>query len=136
MGFQQRFAYLPSSWLVSQTTSRSQHPTEQGFDTWPKLTTMWKASWDLYHWETHDNPITSKITLDDTKEDFLAKEYYSFYQSQKKLDYLHLKNFLKYECELYLKQPLTPPKCKIIVSYLTTNHRLVYEIGRRSIVPI
>ena len=23
-------------------------------------------------------------------------------------DYLHLKDFLKYECELYLKQPLTP----------------------------
>jgi hypothetical protein len=23
--------------------------------------------------------------------------------------------FLKYECELYSKQPLTPPQCKIIV---------------------
>ena len=25
-----------------------------------------------------------------------------------KLDYLHLKDFLKYKCKLYLKQPLTP----------------------------
>ena len=32
------------------------------------------------------------------------------------LDYLYLKDFLKYECELYLKQPLTPIECKIIVS--------------------
>ena len=32
------------------------------------------------------------------------------------LDYLHLKDFLKYECELYLKQPLIPPQCKMIVA--------------------
>ena len=25
-----------------------------------------------------------------------------------KVDHLHLKDFLKYACELYLKQPLTP----------------------------
>jgi hypothetical protein len=34
------------------------------------------------------------------------------------VDYLHLKDFLKYECEVYLRQPLTPSKCKIIVTYL------------------
>jgi hypothetical protein len=39
---------------------------------------------------------------------------------------------LKYECELYLKQPLTPPQCKIIVAYRITNHRLAIGIGRWS----
>ena len=32
----------------------------------------------------------------------------------KKLDYLQLNNFLKYKCELYLKQPLTPSQRKIV----------------------
>ena len=30
--------------------------------------------------------------------------------------------FLNYESELYLKQPLTPPKCKTFVAYDTSNH--------------
>ena len=55
---------------------------------------------------------------------------------EKKLDYLHLKDTLKYECELYLKQPLTPPQRKIIVSYSTSNHRLAIEIGQWSTIPI
>ena len=33
----------------------------------------------------------------------------------KKLDYLHLKDFPKHQCELYLKQPSTPPQRKIVV---------------------
>jgi len=37
---------------------------------------------------------------------FLGKEWNSFHLLGKKLDYLHLRDFLKYECELYLKQPL------------------------------
>ena len=53
-----------------------------------------------------------------------------FHLFGKKLDYLHLKDFLKYECELYLKQPLTPPQCMIIATYHTSNHRLATEIGR------
>ena len=52
------------------------------------------------------------------------------------LHYLHLKDFLKYECELYLKQPLTPPELKIISTFHTSNHRLVIEIGRWSIDPL
>jgi hypothetical protein len=63
---------------------------------------------------THYNPTTSKITLDDIKEVFLTKEWNFFHLSWKKLGYLSLKDFLKYECELYLKQSLTLPQRKII----------------------
>jgi len=51
------------------------------------------------------------------KKVFLGKEWNFFHLLGNKLDYLHLKDFLKYECELYLKQPLTPSQHKIIVSY-------------------
>ena len=44
-----------------------------------------------------------------------------------KLDNNNLKDFLKYKCDLYLKQPLTPPQCKIIVAYCTANHILEIE---------
>ena len=72
--FQQRLAHLPSFWLVSQTTSLSKHLAKQEFVTCHKSATMWKASWGLSHWGTHDNPTTSKITFDDINEAFLAKE--------------------------------------------------------------
>ena len=84
---------------------------------------MWKASWGLSH--HGNNPTTLKITFDDIKEAFLAKESNSFHLSGKKLGYLYLKDFLKCECELYLKQLLTPPQRKIIVAYRTltqTSH--------------
>ena len=42
----------------------------------------------------------------------------------------------QYKCELYLKQPLTPPKFKIIVAYRTTNHRLAIETRRWSTISI
>ena len=64
---------------------------------------MWKPLWGLSHWETYDNSTTLKNVLDDIKEVFLAKDWNSFHLSWKKLDYLHLKDFLKYECELYWK---------------------------------
>ena len=54
----------------------------------------------------------------------------------KKLDYLHLKNFLHSECELYLKQPLTLPQRKIIAAYHSLNHRLAIEIGRWTVILI
>jgi hypothetical protein len=38
---------------------------------------MWKASWDLYHWETHDNPTPSKSIFDDLKKAILVKEWNS-----------------------------------------------------------
>ena len=47
-----------------------------------------------------------------------------------------LEDFLKYECEMYLKQPLTPPQHKIIATYRTSNHRLPINIGRWSTIPI
>ena len=126
MGFQ-RLVHLPSSWLVNQGASLFQHLAEHGFDTWHKSITMWKASLGLSHWETHDNPTTSKITFDGIKGVFLAKEWNSFHFSRKKLDYLHLKNFYIHEHELYLKQPLTPPQRKTIVTYNISNHRLASD---------
>ena len=43
-------------------TSQIPQPlAKQGFDTWHKSATMWKTLWCLSHWETHDNPTTSKI---------------------------------------------------------------------------
>ena len=45
------------------------------------------------------------------------------------------KDFLKYECELYLKQPSTPPQCKIIAAYRTLYHRLAIETGQSSTIP-
>ena len=92
-GFQQQLAHPPSSWLVNQATSLSRHLAEEGFNTWHNSTTMWKASWDLSCWETHNNPTTSKFTIDDIKEAFLTKEWNSFHTSWKKLDDLHVDRF-------------------------------------------
>ena len=99
---------------------------EQGFDTWHKSATMWTMSWCLSHWETHDNP-----TYGDIKEAFLVEEWSSFHLSREKQDFLtsHPNDFLKYEYELYLKQPMTQPQCKIIVAYHTSNRKLVIEFG-------
>ena len=97
---------------------------------------MWKTSWFLSHWETHDNSTTSKTTYVDIKEAFLAKEWNSFHLFEKKPYYLHLKDFLRYKCELYLKQPLTPPQRKIIATYRTSYPRLPIIIGQWMIIPI
>ena len=48
------------------------------------------------------------------------------------VEYLHLKEFLKYVCELYLRQWLTPSQRKIIAVYRTSNHRLAIKIGQWS----
>ena len=84
-----------SSHLASQ-----QHLAEQEFDTWHRSTTMLKASWGLSHLETRDN-LTTLIV----KETFLANQWNSFHLLGKKLDHIHLKEFLKYEWEPYSKQP-------------------------------
>ena len=39
-------------------------------------------------------------------------------------------------CALYLTQPLTPPHCKTVVAYCTSNHTPSIETRRRSGVPI
>ena len=57
-----------------------------------------------------------KLTFVDIKEVFLgAKMWNSSHLFGKKLDYLHLEDFPKHQCELYLKQPSTPPQRKIVV---------------------
>ena len=91
---------------------------------------MWKASWGLPQWVTHYIPTLTKITFDAIKHAFLAQKWNYFHLTRKKLDYLHLKNFVNYACESYLKQLLTPPQHKILPHL---NHILVIEIGRRSI---
>jgi hypothetical protein len=73
-GFQQWLAHLSPSWLVSKAISLSRHLAKQRFNTWHKLTTVWKTSWSLSHLHTHDNPTTSNITYDDIKKASLAKE--------------------------------------------------------------
>jgi hypothetical protein len=55
---------------------------------------------------------------------------------RKKLDYLHLKDFLKYECELYLKQPLTQPYHKAIATNYTSNHRFAMDSEQWLTIPI
>ena len=136
MGFHQQLAHLPSSWLVNQATSFSLYFAKQGFNTGHKSTTMWKASWGISHWDTHDKPTTSKIVFDDIKEVFHAKKWNFFHLLGKQLDYLHLNYFLRYKCELYLKQPLTPPQRKMIVPYRTLNYRVAIEIGQWLTIPI
>ena len=54
----------------------------------------------------------------------------------RKLDYLHLMDFLKYDYELNLKQPLTPPRKMIIATYCTSNNRLAIDIRRWTSIPI
>ena len=58
---------------------------------------MSKTSWGLSHWVSHDNSTTSKEAYDDIKEVFLVKQWNSFHLTGKNLDYLHLKDFLKYK---------------------------------------
>ena len=66
------------------------HLSKQEFNAWHKLTTMWKTSWGLSHWETHDKPTTSKTIYNDI-EAFLATKWNSLHISRKKLDSLHPK---------------------------------------------
>ena len=57
---------------------------------------------------THQNSKSKKV--DGLKKAFLANKWNSFHLLGKKVDYIHLKDFLKYECALlHLKQLLTPP---------------------------
>ena len=70
------------------------------------------------------------MTYDAIMEAYLVKEVNASHFLVKKLDHLHLKDVLKYECEFYLKRPLTPTQCKIIVAYGIMNHRLAIETRR------
>ena len=70
------------------------------------------------------------------QETILAKEWSYFHLAWKIIDYLHLKDLLKYECNLYLKQPMTSPLGNIIVAYRTSNYKLGIEIGQRLTIPI
>ena len=95
--------YLPLGWLVKQSHFLITLPKQEG-NTWHKSTTIWKTCWGLSH---HGyNPTSSEFTFDNIKEAFLAREWNSFHFFGKKLDYLHLKEFLKYGCELHLKWPI------------------------------
>ena len=96
---------------------------------------MWKASWVLSHWETHDNQPHQKSHLIISRRLYLLKEWNFVHLLGKKLDYFLLEDFLKYECGLFLKQLWRPPKHKIIVAYRTSNHRFANETIRWSSVP-
>jgi hypothetical protein len=66
----------------------------------------------------------------------LLKSKNPFHLSWKKLDHLHLKDFLKYEREFHLKQPLTPTQRKTTTAYCAMNNRVAIETRRWSTVPI
>jgi hypothetical protein len=46
------------------------------------------------------------------------------------------RGFSRIQCELYLKQPLTPSQRKIFVVYCTSNHILAVENARWLTIPI
>ena len=124
---------LSTSWLVNQATSLSWHLTNKEFDTWHKLATMQRHHEGLSQWETQHHQ-TSHLMI--SRRFFLLTSETVFYFVRKKLHYLHLKDIFIYECELYLKQPLTPPQRKIIDAYWTSNHRLAIETWWWSTIPI
>ena len=132
MGFQQWLAHLSPSWLVNKATSLSRHLVEQGFSTWHKFLIMWR-----YHGVyLIGKPMTTQLHQQQvmmiSRRSFLLKS-----GTLSKLVYLHIdQGFLKYKCELYLKQPLTPPQRKTIVAYHTSNPRLAIEIGWWMTIPI
>ena len=68
---------------------------------------MRMAPWGPPQRETRDVPNTMENHIDAIKEAFLAKEW-------DLLDFLHLHDLLKYECESYLKKLLTSLQLKII----------------------
>ena len=104
--FQQPLAHLPSSQLVSQTTSLF-------------LPLCWTRISHLAQVINHVEGIMgsillgkrnhTKIAFDDIMETFLAKEWNFFHLSRKELNYLHLKDFFQIWIVLE-RQPLTPPK--------------------------
>ena len=74
IGSQLWLVHLSPSWLVNMnilifSTSNTCHTS----------TTMWKTSWGLSQWDTHDNPSTSNLMYDDIKKVFHAKEWNSFH---------------------------------------------------------
>ena len=66
----------------------------------------------------------------DVDEKPMTTQHHQYIKQQVSLSkkyYLRREEFLTYECELYLKQSLAPPCHKIILTYYTSNHRLVVE---------
>jgi hypothetical protein len=101
--------------LVSKATSLSYYSVKQGILHMVQIDDHVKDIMGSISFGNRWQPNNMKI--DNIKEAFLAKEWNSFHVLRKKQDYLlHLKDFPKYKCELYLKQPLTPPQCKIIAT--------------------
>ena len=79
-----------------------------------------------------EKPMTSQhhqqVIFDDLEEVFLPKSGFLYPSPWEEVEYVHLKDFLKNECVLYLKQSLTsPPPSKVIVAYCTSNHRLAIQ---------
>ena len=124
MGFQQQLAHLYPTRLVSKTTSLSNTLPNKELT----LGTNQQPRGRHHGVNLIGKPMTTQPDQNQhmsiSRRFFLLKsETISIFG--KKLDYFHLKDFLEYECELYVKQPLTPPQRKMIVAY----HRLPIEFG-------
>ena len=119
--------HLPSFGLVSQATSLSQHLVEQEANTCRN-----RRPYGRHHGKFMPTQHQKSYSMISRRLFLLKKNVTLSISLGKKLEYLHIKDFLKYKCVLYLKQPLTPPQRNIIVAHLTSNHRLAIGIGRWS----
>lgn len=59
-----------------------------------------------------------------------------FHLTWKKLDFLHLKDLLNFECKAYLKESILSPQRKIIGAYRSSDYSLAIETGLLWTIPI
>jgi predicted methyltransferase len=84
-------------------------------------------------WDRGTCTCIPKSQFDVIKHDFNAEREELFAPHGKEISFLYLKDFLNYECELYMKQ--SSPLCKIMVAY-HTYYKLPIENGRWLTIPI
>ena len=133
MGFQQQLGHLSPSWLVTKATSLSHTKPNKDLT----LGTNQQPCGKHHGVYLIGIPMTTqpyqKQHMMMSRRLFLLKSgtlSISQGRDQSTSTSRIRIPFLKYECELYLKQPLAPPQCKIIVAYRTSNNRLATKIGR------
>ena len=100
-------------------------------------TTMWKASWGLFHGETQDTPTSSKFNFGWSQRGiFLVGQLDSFNLSRKKLDHLHFKYFLKEWMLIVLKACIDTITTQDHCHLPHLESRLAIESGRWLTIPL
>ena len=115
---------LSPSWLVSKATSLSQHLTKQGFNTWYKLTTMWKTS-HMNGTPMTTQPHQKQYVLISKRFFLLHSGTLSTFWEETRLP--PPQGFSWIQMWIVLEQPLTRTQRKIIFAYRTLNHRLALQ---------